>query len=83
MKWLRGSSRQEYIENLSYVVMFLSAFFIFIGLGLGSFVPFVVYIAVLGSFLLLIGIVLYILSQLIEKRSTDSVESLVRSSGEN
>ena len=84
MRWLKGNSRAEYVENLSYVIIIFSAFLIFIGLGLGSFVPFVVYLAAFGSFLLLLGIAIYIASQLIGKdSSTDSVNSLVRSSGEN
>ncbi|MFQ6009971.1 MAG: hypothetical protein ACE5J7_02520 [Candidatus Aenigmatarchaeota archaeon] len=82
MKWLKGSDRKEYIENMSYVIMFISAFFIFLGLGLGSFVPYFVYLAAFGSFLLLVGIAIYIASQLIEEKSTGSAQSLARSSGE-
>ena len=68
-KWLKGGSKQEHWENISYTVMFTSAFLIFIGLLLGSFVQYVVYLGAFGSFLLLVGISIYIVSQLIENKT--------------
>ncbi len=64
MIWLKGKNRQEFIGNLSYVVILASAAMLFIGIGLGSFVQYVVFLGAAGALLVLIGIILYIVSQL-------------------
>jgi len=61
-------------ERRSYKVIIISAIMISAGLLLGSFIPYIVILATTGSFLLLLGIVLYIYSQLKETR-TDSVQA--------
>jgi len=51
-------------ESRSYKVIVLSAIMIGLGLLLGSFVKYTVILASVGSFVLLLGIALYIFSQL-------------------
>jgi hypothetical protein len=64
-KWISGSSRKEYMENVSYLIIVASALMVSGGVGLGSFVPGTVSMAVLGAFFVMIGIVVYIASQFI------------------
>ena len=54
-------------ESLSYKAMIISAVLIFFGILLGSFIQNTIYLASFGSLLLMLGICLYIASQLIEK----------------
>jgi len=62
-------------ERRSYKVIITSAIMISIGLLLGSFIKYTVILASTGAFVLLIGIVLYIYSQLIEKDKTSQVNT--------
>lgn len=61
-----GSNTKESLENLSYVLIVISAVLIVIGIGLGSFIQGTVYSAVFGSFLVIVGIIIYIISQFFE-----------------
>lgn len=64
--WLKGENKEELLENLSYLVIVVAALMTVIGLGVGTVYPGVpVLIAIVGSFFALLGIVLYILSELI------------------
>lgn len=65
-EWLKGNSRQEHLENISFVVLVLAAFLVMAGIGLGSFVYGTVLLAMFGAFLILVGIVIYIISQFLE-----------------
>lgn len=67
MIWLKGKSGKEFLENLSYVLIILSAACIAIGILLGSFVKYTVLIAAFGAFMIIPSIIIYIISQLIEK----------------
>lgn len=64
-KWLSGASRKDYFENVSLLIIVASAVLVSVGIGLGSFVAGTVLIAVVGAFFVIVGIVLYIISQLI------------------
>lgn len=64
IRWLKGSNTQEFLENLSYVLIMSSAALLFVGIGLGSFVRYVVFLGAAGALLILVGIILYIVSQL-------------------
>ncbi|MFH1229242.1 MAG: hypothetical protein V1678_02340 [Candidatus Aenigmatarchaeota archaeon] len=64
-KWISGSSRKEYIENVSYLIIVASAVMVSAGVGLGSFISGSVFMAVLGAFFVMIGVVVYIASQFI------------------
>jgi len=66
MKWLRGKDRQEYTENLSYLLFFLSTFLILIGIFGGSFLGSIIVFAILGSFIFFIGIIMFIYSQFLK-----------------
>jgi hypothetical protein len=57
-------------ERRSYKLIITSAVMIGLGLILGSFIPYTVFLATTGSFALLVGIALYIFSQLNTKDST-------------
>jgi len=67
-KWLKGESKKQFIERLSYLTIFIAAALIFVGLLLGSFIKYTVFLAAFGSALILIGICIYIISQLIEEK---------------
>ncbi len=67
-EWLKGRSRQEHLENISFVVLVLAAFLVMVGIGLGSFIYGTVLLAMFGAFLVLVGIVIYIVSQFLEKK---------------
>lgn len=56
--------RQKKLEEISYKTVILSAAMIFIGLLLGSFVKYTVLLASFGVFILLVGIILYLIAQL-------------------
>lgn len=56
--------RQKKFEEISYKIVILSAVMIFIGLLLGSFIKYTVFLASFGVFILLVGIILYIIAQL-------------------
>ncbi len=66
MDWLKGDSRRKLMENLSYCIIILAAVMVVVGLGIGTVYPGLpVLVAIVGSFLALVGIVLYILSELV------------------
>lgn len=64
---LKGATTRETLENVSYLLIIISAIAVAIGIGLGSFVAKTVYIAVAGAALFLPAIALFIISQLLEK----------------
>ena len=64
MRWLKGGSKADFYENLGYVLMIGGAVMVAMGVGLGSFIKYTVYIGVAGALLSMLGIVLYIVSQL-------------------
>jgi len=67
-EWLKGGSRQEHLENISFVILVAAALLVMLGIGLGSFVYGTVLLAMFGAFLILVGIVIYIISQFLEKK---------------
>jgi len=64
-RWVGGTNQKEFLENLSYVVIFISAVMVSIGVGIGSFIEGTILIAILGAFFVLIGVVVYVASQFI------------------
>jgi len=64
-KWIKGSNKRESAENISFLVIVVSAIMVSAGIGLGSFVQGTVFIAVFGAFFVMVGIVVYIISQFI------------------
>ena len=67
--WLKGGSEAESYEHAGFLLTAVAAVCICIGTLLGSFVKYSVYIAMLGALLLLPAIMLYIASQLMERRN--------------
>jgi hypothetical protein len=65
-KWLEGNNRKEYAENISFVIIVISGIMVGLGIGLGSFVQGTILIGVLGAFFVMLGIIIYIISQFIE-----------------
>jgi len=63
--WLKGKSRKESWENVSFTIIVFSAVLIFIGILLGSFIKYTIFFASFGSFFVMIGIIIYIISQFI------------------
>lgn len=66
-EWLKGKNRQENLENISFVILAAAALLVVVGIGLGSFVYGTVLLAMFGAFLVIVGIVIYIISQFLEK----------------
>lgn len=66
---IRGSNSKETLENISFFIIVISAIMISVGIGLGSFIQYIVFIAVLGSFFVMFGIVVYIASQFMEDKN--------------
>ena len=63
IKWIKGSNTSEYVENVSFIIIFISAIMVSSGVALGSFIQGTIILAVLGSFFVIIGIIVYIISQ--------------------
>jgi hypothetical protein len=66
MKWLKGNNRKEYTENISFVIIVVSGVLVALGIGLGSFIQGTIVMGIIGSFLVMVGIVTHIISQFIE-----------------
>ncbi len=65
-EWFQCGSWVDILEKISYLVIFIAAVMVVVGLGIGTVYPgFFVLVAIAGSFLVLLGIVLYILSELL------------------
>ncbi len=64
---VKGKTKKETLENLSFLTILLSAFLIAVGIGLGSFFRYVILLASLGAFLVLVGIVIFIVAELMEE----------------
>jgi len=58
-----GKNNKEVLENISFIIILISAIMFSIGIGLGSFVQGTIFLSVFGSFFIMIGIVIYIASQ--------------------
>ena len=51
------------LENIDFALIVVSSIMIAAGIGLGSFVPGTIILSIIGSFLVMIGIFLYIAMQ--------------------
>ena len=58
-----GKNNKEVLENISFIIILISAIMFSIGIGLGSFIQGTLFLSVFGSFFIMIGIVIYIVSQ--------------------
>jgi hypothetical protein len=66
--WLKSGSRQQFYERLGCLLVVISVALVLLGMILGGFVKYTVYLASLGALLLLPAILVYIASQLMEVR---------------
>jgi hypothetical protein len=64
-KLLGGETQREKLENISYLIIFISAIMVSAGIGIGAFVQGTVFVAVIGAFFVMVGIFAYIASQFI------------------
>lgn len=63
-EWFKWGSTPEKIESLSFMTLIIASVFTVIGISVGSFYPgFPVALAIIGAFLVLVAIVLYIISE--------------------
>lgn len=60
-------NKKEVFENVSFYVIVISAIMVAVGIGLGSFIQYTIFIATLGGFFVMVGIVIYITSQFMEE----------------
>ena len=58
-------------ETISYKMIIISAILLFFGILLGSFIQGTIYLASLGALLAMVGICIYIVSQLIDNTEED------------
>lgn len=61
---IRGKTREDTLENISFIVIVFAAVLIAFGMGLGTFYKGVILLASFGSFLLLIGIIIFVIAEL-------------------
>jgi len=62
--WFKWETKADKVESLSFILIIFSAVLTFVGISVGSFVPGIpVALAIIGAFLVLVGIVLYIISE--------------------
>ncbi len=57
------------LEDLSYKIIIASAAMVVLGLFIGSFVNFFVFIAIFGAFFTMVGIITFIASQFMEEKA--------------
>ena len=62
-----GKSTKERLESWSFLIIILSAVLVSMGIGLGSFVQGTILLASFGSFIFMIGIIIFIISQFLEE----------------
>ncbi len=60
---IKGKTPADTLENLSFLLIVISAGMISLGIGLGSFFRYVILLASFGAFVLLAGIILFIVSE--------------------
>jgi len=65
--WLKGKSKKDFCENISFLIIIVSAVMVSVGIGLGSFIQGTIFFAVFGSFFVMVGIIIYIASQFTEE----------------
>lgn len=63
-EWIKGKEKGDLIENISILTIVASAALIIVGVSVGTFISGVpVFLAILGSFLAVLGLVIYIFAE--------------------
>ncbi len=64
---IKGETAGETIENVSIIIIIISALMVTIGIGIGSYVPGIpVVMAMAGSSLVIVGIVVFVVSEFVK-----------------
>ena len=62
--WFKWETKADKFESASFMIIILAAFFTVVGISVGTFIPgFPVALAIVGAFLVLVGIVFYVISE--------------------
>lgn len=64
---IKGKTHEETLENISFLIIILSAIMISLGIALGSFYKGIILMASFGSFILLIGIIIFVIAEIIRE----------------
>lgn len=64
-----GKNNKEVLENISFIIIVISSIMFVIGISLGSFIQGIIFLSVIGSFFVMVGIIFYIISQFIEVKN--------------
>ncbi|HIQ49713.1 MAG TPA: hypothetical protein EYH56_00800 [Nanoarchaeota archaeon] len=64
---IKGKTLEETLENISFLIIVFSAILVSIGIALGSFYKGVILLASLGSFTLLIGIIIFVIAEVMRE----------------
>lgn len=51
------------LENIDFFMIVVSSILVVMGIGLGTFIPGTIALSIIGSFLFLVGIVIYMMIQ--------------------
>lgn len=61
---IRGDTKSETIENISFLILATAALFTIVGTAVGTYVSgFPVALAVVGAFLVVVGILTYVIAE--------------------
>ena len=66
---IKGKTFVETLENISFLIIILSALLVSIGIAIGSFYKGLILLASIGSFTLLIGIIIFVVSEIIREEN--------------
>jgi len=62
-KW---DTKANKTESISFIILIIAALFTIVGISVGTFIPGIpVVLAIIGAFLVLVGIVVYIASEIL------------------
>lgn len=64
---IKGKTHEETLENISFLIIILSAILVSLGIALGSFYKGIILMASFGSFILLIGIIIFVIAEIIRE----------------
>lgn len=63
-KWFKWETGADKVESISFILIIIASIFTVIGISVGTFVPGIpVALAIIGAFLVFVGIILYIISE--------------------
>lgn len=64
--WFHWKTTADKVESMAFILLIIAAIFTIFGISVGSFIPGIpVAITIIGAFLVVVSIVLYILSEFV------------------